>query len=128
MNIACSAPALSAYNFMRCLFAALAKEKNMIIDKAKIVDKIFDFKRDTSPDDMFIFDDIEFRDSINSVVSYDINEGINNLQTLGVIGKLNPTYEKIVICLTESEADDILGYYDANIRDAMEKLASSFGE
>jgi hypothetical protein len=111
---------------MRCLFAALAKENNVIIDKTDIVDKIYSFKNNCDTELMYMFEDIEFRASIDSVVSYDINEGINNLQTLGVAGKLNPTYEKIVIYLTQEEADEILQAYDSAIQVAMRDLAFSF--
>ena len=117
---------ISANNVMRYLFASLAKEKNVIIDKSKIVGKIYDFKL-SKPDQGHIFNDIEFRKSIDSVVSYDIDEGINNLQTLGVIGKINPTYEKIVVHLSDQEAEAILGQCDPGVRDAMRELALSFG-
>ena len=119
-------PRISTNNFMRYLFASLAKEKNVIIDKSKIVGKIYDFKKGSPPDQKHIFNDIEFRESIDSVVSYDIDEGINNLQTLGVVGKLNPTYEKIVVYLSEQDADDILKHCGDGIRNAMRELAISF--
>jgi hypothetical protein len=112
---------------MRYLFASLAKEKNVIIDKSKIVGKIYDFKL-SKPDQRYIFNDIEFREGIDSVVSYDIDEGINNLQTLGVIGKLNPTYEKIVVYLSEQDADDILKHCDDGVQKTMRELAVSFRE
>ncbi|MCL2285738.1 MAG: hypothetical protein FWC32_05165 [Firmicutes bacterium] len=118
---------LSAYHFMRCLFAALADKKNVIINRDEIVNTIFEFKNRTGSDSMDVFRNIEFRKNIDSVLSSDIEEGINTLQTFGVVGKLNPTYEKIVIFLTQQEALNILNDYESNVQKVMTELASSFG-
>lgn len=126
MKISCAAPKVSAYNFMRYLCASLAKRKNVIIDLTQIVDKIYAFRQNAGSDYRSLFEDIEFRTSVDNIVSYDINEGINNLQTFGVIGKLNPTYEKIVIYLTDEEADVILQSCDDFVRDVMMQLANTF--
>ena len=129
MDITCAAPRLNAYDFMRCLFALLVKERNVIVDRGKIFERIFSFKTNIEKENhdlLFLFDDIEIRDSLSNVVSNDISDGISNLQTLGVIGKLNPTYEKIIIYLSENEADAIIGSYDPVISDAIKKLAASF--
>ena len=117
---------ISVNNFMRYLFASLAKEKNVVIDKSKIVKKIYDFKSHSSPDQMYIFNGIEFRTGVDNVVSRDIDEGISNLQTFGVVAKLNPRYEKIVVSLTEQEADAILENCDSNVQESMRQLAVSF--
>jgi len=122
---------LTAYDLMRCFFAVLAKNKHAIINKTAIVRVVYDFKEsmiyEGNHDASSLFDGIEFRKGIDdSVVSYDISEGINNLQTFGVVGKLNPTYEKLFIYLTEQEADEILSQYPSNIQDVVRKLAESF--
>ena len=121
-----SMPNLNSYSFLRFLCASLAMEKKVIIDKAKFTETIYEFKQQAESEIMFIFDDIEFRSGINSLVSYDINEGITNLQTLGVIGKLNPTYEKILIYLSEQDAEEILKDCNPVIKKAMQRLANMF--
>jgi hypothetical protein len=126
MNISCLAPKVSAYNFMRYLCASLTQSKNVIIDMTQAVNKIYSFRQDSGANYKFLFEDIEFRTSVDYVVSYDINEGINSLQTLGIIGKYYPAYEKFVICLTEQEANDILRSCDEFVRNAMARLASTF--
>lgn len=73
-----------------------------------------------------MFEDIEFRKGINNVTSNDISEGINNLQTFGLVGKLNPKYEKLIIYLTEEEADVILAECDDSVQEAMRQLAEAF--
>lgn len=126
MRFKCSSPQISANQFMRVLFASLAKEKNVIIDISKIAEKIYKFKEQSEQNQKYLFDDIGFRIGIDSIVSPDINEGINNLQTFGVIGKFNPSYEKIIIYLTEENADAILEHCSEDTKIAMQKLAKSF--
>jgi hypothetical protein len=126
MRFKYAAPRLSSNHFMRLLFASLAKEKSIIIDISKIVEKIYKFKEQSGQEQKYLFDDIEFRVSIDNIASRDINEGINVLQTFGLIGKFNPSYEKIIIYLTEENAEDILKDCDPDIRDAMQRLAKSF--
>jgi len=126
MEIVCAAPKVSSLNFMKYLFASLAKQRNVIIDKSRIVETIYDFKNGVDSELQYMFDDIEFRAGIDSVVSKDINASINNLQTLGVIGKLNPTYEKILINLTEQDADSILETCEPEVKSEIQRLATSF--
>jgi len=112
---------------MRFLFASLTKEANIIIDESQIVEKILDFMKKSKPEQEFLFEDIEIRENIDSIVSRDINEGINTLQTFGVIGKFNPSYEKIIIYLSEEEADEILEDCPSeDIKNAFRNLAKSF--
>lgn len=122
----CSKPRVSAYNFMKYLCASLVKTKNVIINSTEIVNKIFDYKKEVADELQFLFEDIEFRTGINNTVSYDISEGLNNLQTFGIIGKLNPTYEKIIIYLTDKDADDILSDCEPAVKNAMVALAKRF--
>lgn len=125
MELVCARPPVSSYDFMRYLCAALVKQSKVIIDLDSIIARIYNFKKQNEHL-KFMFEDIEFRTSVDNVVSNDISEGINNLQTFGIVGKLNPKYEKLVIYLTNEEADEILSECDAKIGDAMIELASSF--
>lgn len=125
MRIVCSRPPISSYNFMRYLCASLTKSKKVIIDLQIIVEHIYNFKTENEQL-QYMFEDIEFRKGINNVTSNDIAEGINNLQTFGLVGKLNPKYEKLIIYLTEEEADAILEECDAAVKEAMRHLAESF--
>lgn len=126
MRLSSSKPAISSYDFMRLLCATLASKKKMIIDLRSLVEKIYNFKISLGDDVKFLFEDIEFRDSVDCVVSYDISESINNLQTFGVIGKLNPTYEKFIIYLTKTDSEAILSLYEDNIKQYIFALAEAF--
>lgn len=127
MKIVCGKPQVSAYNFMRYLCAILAKKGKVIVDLSSITHNIFRFKESVSEENQYLFDDIEFRAGIDdNVASNDISEGLNSLQTFGIIGKLNPTYEKIVIYLTAEEANTILENCDQNIVIVLNELAEKF--
>ena len=111
---------------MRYLCACLAKSRKHIVDLSQFTEKIFNFKQKTEKKYEYLFEDIEFRKSFNGVVSYSINEAINNLQTFGIIGKFNPTYEKFVIYFTEEEANKILQVLDTDIKNAIELITQDF--
>lgn len=125
MELVCARPPISSYNFMRYLCASLVKRSKVIIDLDSIISHIYTFKQ-RNEQLKFMFEDIEFRTSIDNVVSNDISEGINNLQTFGIVGKLNPKYEKLVIYLTIDEADGILAECSDEVGNAMMELADSF--
>lgn len=127
MRAVCGKPLISAYNFVKYLCAILAKQGKVIVDLSTITYNIFQFKEKLSEENLFLFDDIEFRTGVdNSVASADISEGLNSLQTFGIIGKLNPTYEKIVIYLTPEEANTILESCDERVVKALNELAQVF--
>lgn len=125
MELVCARPPISSYNFMRYLCASLVKRSKVIIDLDSIISQIYTFKQHNEQL-KFMFEDIEFRISIDNVISNDISEGINNLQTFGIVGKLNPKYEKLVIYLTVDEADEILAECSDEVGTAMIELADFF--
>lgn len=127
MRITCGKPSISAYNFVKYLCAILAEQGKVIVDLSSITYNIFHFKQNVSEEALFLFDDIEFRVGIDdNVASTDITEGLNSLQTFGIIGKLNPTYEKIVIYLTPEEANTILQTCDERVVAILNELAKDF--
>ncbi len=125
MELICARPPVSSYNFMRYLCASLVKKSKVIIDLDSITPCIYKFKQ-SNEQLKFMFEDIEFRTGIDNIVSNDISEGINNLQTFGIVGKLNPKYEKLVIYLSTEEADEILTECSQEVKDAMMQLALRF--
>lgn len=125
MRLECVKAPISSYEFMRYLCASLVKQSKIIIDLESITSHIYEFKQ-KNPDLGYMFEDIEFRTSIDNVSSIDIAESINSLQTFGVIGKLNPKYEKLVIYLTEEEADNILLDCEDKVKQAIKNLALTF--
>ncbi|MDR2711813.1 MAG: hypothetical protein LBB91_01715 [Clostridiales bacterium] len=127
MNLVFRRPEISARQFMLLLCASLVSEKKTIVDVSDITKIIYNFKHEKcNPDILYIFEDIEFRAGSNNVVSSDISTSLNNMQTLGVIGRVYPSYSRIMIYLTPNEADEILAECAEPVREAMKKLANLF--
>lgn len=57
---------------------------------------------------MELFLDIDIRDNCGVYFSKDIEGGITTLQILGAISKANPRYEKIILKLDKSSANEII--------------------
>jgi len=125
MELVCGKPQISSYDFMRYFCASLIKRNKVIIDLDSIIKRIYGFKQ-ANEQFKYMFEDIEFRTGIDTVVSNDISEGINSLQTFGLVGKLNPKYEKLVIYLTAEEAEEILAECTEEVAEAMLQLALLF--
>lgn len=125
MRTVCSRSPISSYDFMRYLCATLTKRNRVIIELKDLVNRIYDFKTKNGHL-RYMFEDIEFRKGINNVVSNDISEAIINLHIFGVATRLNLEGEKLMICLTEKEADVILEECDEAARSAMRELAKTF--
>ncbi len=124
-KIKCAKPPVSSYDFMRYLCASLVQQSKMVIDMDSIILKIYDFKQ-KNPDLLYMFEDIEFRKNIDSVVSKDISEGLDYLQIFGLVGKLNPESEKLVIYLSIDEANQVLSECDAKVSNSIKILTRSF--
>ena len=122
----CAKPRISAYSFVKCLCAALTSQGKVIVDLPSVVKNVYDSKRSTVSALDYVFYDIEFRAGFDSISSNDISEGFNNLQTFGIVGKLNPTYSKMVIYLTQEEAKDILEERTRAEADFFNDLAKKF--
>ena len=69
-----------------------------------------------------IFEDIAFKNDIDTITSVDIEDSLCKLQTFGAIGKLNPAYEKIVIYISPDEAETFLSQYEGTFSDAIKLI------
>lgn len=127
MQARCEKPEISTYNFLKYLCATLSSQGKIFIDSSEITSHIFHFKRLVSDEALFIFEDMEFRVGIDDqVISKDITEALNQMQTFGIIGKLYPSYNKIVIRLTPEETNTLLQNCDEEVAEVMAELAKTF--
>lgn len=117
-------PELTSYGFIRLFFAELTKQHVRILDRNNISSKIYTLSN--NPKYQHLFSDIGFRVNIDSICSQDIEDGLSSLQTFGMIGKLNPSYDKIVIYIREDIADEIIKEYDNSISNMMKELVSDY--
>lgn len=102
-------PELTAYESVLLICCGLVKRGKIILRQDALIRKLFEVK--DNPTLKAMFEDIVFRDNIDSLSSTDIEDSLVKLQTFGAIGKLNPAYEKIIIYITTEEADQFLETY-----------------
>lgn len=109
----------SAYDFFRLFIAKIALHKVSFINQSQIVKTFYDF----STDDNFngLLSGIGFSITGDDVSSQDVEDGITGLQTLGMIGKLNPTFERIVVYMDSKIASGIVNEYNLS-RDDTERI------
>ena len=118
-------PKINSYDFVKLLLSYLAIQGNTIIEKEKIVEILY--KCSLKKENKELFEDIEFIKNIDGVVSHDIMDGLNSLQTFGVIGKLNPSYEKIIIYLSVDEAYMIInGFTNNELKEKIKVISHMF--
>lgn len=110
MNKETAKPQLTAYECMLIVCSKLVQKGKTILRLDTLVPTLFRYKDDDNTS--MLFEDIAFKENIDTITSVDIEDSLSKLQTFGAIGKLNPAYEKIVIYITPEEADKFLARYD----------------
>lgn len=126
LNTIFKKPLITSYGFVRLLFAKLSLLGRNIVPRDTMVEHIY--KLSEKNEYKKLLDDIGFRVFIDSVSSQELEDGISSLQTFGMIGKINPTFEKIIIFITEDMANDIIKNYDKNIDGLMDSFVKDFVE
>jgi hypothetical protein len=115
---------ITSYGFVRLLFAKLSQLGRNIVPRDTMVENIYNLSKKNEYKKLF--DDIGFRVFIDSVSSQELEDGISSLQTFGMIGKINPTFEKIIIFITEDMANDIVQEYEDDIASVMNNFVEDF--
>lgn len=124
LNTIFKKPPITSYGFIRLLFAKLSLLGQQIISRDTIVEKVY--KLSQIDEYKELLDDVGFRVFIDSTSSQDLEDGISSLQTFGMIGKINPTFERIVIFITDDMANSIIEEYDENISGVMNNFVTDF--
>jgi len=124
LNTLFNKPPITSYGFTRLLFAKLSILGQQIVTRDTIVKRVYALSQKEEYKELL--DDIGFRVFIDSVSSQELEDGISSLQTFGMIGKINPTFEKVIIFITDDMANTIIGEYDKNISRIMDDFVSDF--
>lgn len=123
MNKETVRPLLTSYETILILFSKLAQKGKNILRLDDLVQKLFKYKDKCNT--KVLFEDISFKQSLDTITSVDIEDSLGKLQVFGAIGKLNPAYEKIVIYITPKEADAFLSKY-SQYDEALEEISKEF--
>lgn len=119
-------PRLTAYESMLLILSALVTRGKTILRQDTLVPKLYPFsdKENTS----LLFDDIAFKHRCDSTTSIDVEDSLNMLQTYGAIGRLNPSYEKIIVYINQEEAEDFIKSFDKPFVEAAQQISEAFDD
>jgi hypothetical protein len=116
-------PKLTAYEFLKCFFAFLKKEKLEIADR-DISDFLYEQKNDKQNYD--VLKEIKFRSNGVFLYSNDIENALFNLQNGGLLGKMNPSFGIILIKYTDEEVNKIIADTPKDCIPAIENIAKVY--
>lgn len=117
-------PPISAFECILLVCSKLALDGKTVLRQDSLVEKLYDCSK--KPEFLVLFSDIAFKKSFDSITSADIENSLTELQNFGAIGRLNPAYEKIIIYISEEEADAFLQQKDETIRKAIDQICKMF--
>lgn len=118
-------PKVTAYEFMKCFFAFLSKNKVTQIER-DLVDFLKNQKQINGNET--VLEEINFRTNGVNYYSDDIEDALFNLQNGGLLGKMNPSFGIIIIKYNENEIDESINAISGQYRDIIEKIANAYIE
>lgn len=124
MNKETVRPQITAYECILLIFSEMVKKGKTLLRQDTLVSTLYNYKSDENT--KILFEDIAFRKNLDTITSVDIEDSLSKLQTFGAIGKLNPAYEKIVIYISQEEADKFLNSFSQSFTDAANIVSEAF--
>ena len=124
MNKETVRPQITAYESILLIFSELVKKGKTVLRQDTLVSTLYNYK--DSDETYLLFEDIAFKNHLDTITSVDIEDSLCKLQTFGAIGKLNPAYEKIVIYISREEADNFISSFDVQYAEAANIVSEAF--
>ena len=124
MNKETVRPQITAYESILLIFSELVSKGKTVLRQDTLVPTLYNYK--DAPDTSMLFEDIAFKNHLDTITSVDIEDSLSKLQTFGAIGKLNPAYEKIVIYISRDEADNFLASFNNQYVTAANIISEAF--
>lgn len=124
MNKETVRPQITAYESILLIFSELVKKGKTVLRQDTLVPTLYGYK--DADQTRLLFEDIAFKDHLDTITSVDVEDSLSKLQTFGAIGKLNPAYEKIVIYISREEADNFINSFDAQYAAAADIISGAF--
>lgn len=116
-------PKVTAYEFMKCFFAYLYKEKIDNIER-DLVEFLRAQKKNTRNKD--VLEEINFRTNGVNYYSDDLEDALFNLQNGGLLGKMNPSFGIIIIKYSEKEVEETIESISDEYRKVIEQIAKDY--
>lgn len=124
MNKETVRPQITAYESILLIFSELVKKGKTILRQDTLVPTLYNYK--DIADTQLLFEDIAFKNHLDTITSVDVEDSLSKLQTFGAIGKLNPAYEKIVIYISQEEADNFINSFGEQYVAAADVVSGAF--
>lgn len=124
MNKKTVRPQITAYESILLIFSELVKKGKTVLRQDTLVPTLYDYK--DADETCLLFEDIAFKNHIDTITSVDVEDSLSKLQTFGAIGRLNPAYEKIVIYISREEADSFINSFGEQYAAAADVISEAF--
>lgn len=124
MNKETTRPQITAYECILLIFSELVKKGKTLLRQDTLVSTLYNYRDNDNTG--ILFEDIAFKKNLDTITSVDIEDSLSKLQTFGAIGKLNPAYEKIVIYISQEEADKFLNSFNNQYIAAADIVSEAF--
>lgn len=124
MNKETVRPQITAYESILLIFSELVKKGKTILRQDTLVPTLYNYK--DASETSLLFEDIAFSNHLDTITSVDVEDSLSKLQTYGAIGKLNPAYEKIVIYISQEEADNFINSFAEQYAAAADLISGAF--
>ncbi len=116
-------PQMTSYVFLKAFFAALYKRKCAQVSR-DITDFLYKIKNDSRYE--MLLEDITFRSNGIFMYSSEIEDEILTLQNVGLLGKRNPSFGKILIDYTDEIVNEIESSLKKDEWNLMLEIADKF--
>lgn len=124
MNKESIRPKITAYESILLIFSELVKKGKTVLRQDTLVPILYNYRNNV--DTHLLFEDIAFKNHLDTITSVDVEDSLSKLQTYGAIGKLNPAYEKIVIYISREEAENFINSFDGQFVTAADEISEAF--
>lgn len=124
MNKESIRPKITAYESILLIFSELVKKGKTVLRQDTLVPILYNYRN--NEDTHLLFEDIAFKNHLDTITSVDVEDSLSKLQTYGAIGKLNPAYEKIVIYISREEAENFINSFDGQFVTAADEISEAF--
>ena len=124
MNKETIRPQITAYESILLIFSELVSKGKTVLRQDTLVPTLYNYK--DAENTQLLFEDIAFRNHLDTITSVDVEDSLSKLQTFGAIGKLNPAYEKIVIYISREEASMFLDSFNERFVAAAKAISEAF--
>lgn len=124
MNKESIRPKITAYESILLIFSELVKKGKTVLRQDTLVPILYNYRN--GEDTHLLFEDIAFKNHLDTITSVDVEDSLSKLQTYGAIGKLNPAYEKIVIYISREEAENFINSFDGQFVTAADEISEAF--